>query len=126
MLPHLLLDLPKVGGLANESGAVRFPNSRKEVLVMLAEVGVQTGILAAAQEFSHHFHGQCLGISQDRINPPLAQALSLEKGLRKRDFNASSRRQKTAMIYESRSTTHLHRNELILVEGFGPGFSIAF
>ncbi len=30
------------------------------------------------------------------------------------------------MIYESRSTTHLDRNELILVEAFGPGFSIEF
>ncbi len=89
VLLHLLLDLPKVGGLANESGSMHPLQPRKEMPIMLAEVSVQIGILAAAQEFSHRFHGQYLGISQGRITPPpLAQALSLEKGLQSIIYSA--------------------------------------
>ena len=108
MLPYLLLDLPEVGRLAQESGPMHSRHCRKEVPIMLAEIPVQGGVLAEAQEFSHHFQRQYLKLG---AGPRWRKGFPGEMV-----FNVSSMRQKTAMINASRSTTHLHGKSLSLIK----------
>jgi hypothetical protein len=83
LLPNLLLDLPEVGGLPGESGSMHSLQAGKEVPIMLAEIAVQFRVLAAAQEFSHCFHGQNLGVRQSRRKSALPQVFPSKKALQR-------------------------------------------
>ena len=68
---------------------------------MLAEITVQGGVLAEAQEFSHHFHGQFLRIRQGRRGPALAQGFSREKGLQRVMHEAKDCYDKYVQVYHT-------------------------
>lgn len=103
VLPHLLLDLQEIGGLPGESGSVHSLQARKESPIMLAEIAVQFRVLATAQDFSHRFHSQDLGVRQDRSRTPLAQAFSLKKAVHRVIYQA-----KDSYYQNVQVPTHLH------------------
>ena len=91
--PQALLDLPQVGGLAREGGAVHAGERREEVGVVAAEVAVDALVGGDAQERAHALDGQHLAVGQGRRRAAGPQPLVVQAVLHgvvdpaERDYN---------------------------------------
>jgi len=97
LLPEALLDLPEVGCLARESGAVYPPQVREEVSVVAPEVGKKLRIFVEPQELADNLDGDDLRVKELRGG-------SARPRRRPSSAMRSSMRQKTLRMKVLRST----------------------
>jgi len=78
LLPNALLDLPEVGALSGEGGAVDFVQGGEPLAVMLPEVPKDRLVGVHAQELSNDLDGDGLRVRKLRRRAALANTAALE------------------------------------------------
>ncbi len=74
LLPEALLDLPEVGRLPGQGGAIYPHQVREEVNVVAPEVGEELRILVESQELTDDLYGEHFGVAQRWGGSTLSEA----------------------------------------------------
>ena len=93
ILPEQFLDLPEIGSLSHEGGAMDLLQCRKPIPIVIAEEPENLLILIKTQKLPNDFKRQYLAVTQPGLGSSASQSPSI-----KSFFNESSTRQYTSII----------------------------